>query len=789
MSPEHQSGYSDVSSSPAPLSNGRSMMSGTLNELESVRLSSVNSRATCITFHFVRQLPSTQDLLRICPSYPAQSVVVGPHQQLWCFLVYPTALDREKAEEMLDCSHYYRGGHVAVDQTRRLVPIAEADLEKTRELSSLAVHGISAGTSRRDLEKVFPGAVSITIARRGGSAFLRFGEREDGAEKEFLRAERTTVRGCRVEVMFGHSIQEHGTRRGVVGDLRGKIMLNREGREMAVNWSHYDDRDRRSGFELSRARSRSRSRTRRKCPSRRKLRYEWRSRSRSSSLLDKRAKIISRRSGESKYELKENINHRAERKFDNQKENNIKKEIPTVKKELRLDSLHLRRDLWDTKNLLAPALTSSPYKSSMHKVEMPTSASSKTTTPSNSPTPSPILRKSSPLKTAECSQVTNQPRLKSKLGECSSFLPKLGSGDFGPLYRVLVTQLLGVGLSGKLAHGRAADIVNVWAETGYKVDQLREVVARFKGRAKQREELSRIVKEKCKKKARKMKIDIGAMVDITIAYLESGDGKKQEVDSNNNSRSEFKELERYLKGELAMLGMKKLSVEEEVARVMQTLSELELSLGYIEAEYISLVGDSMIGGVAEFHTSLEKKLAARSFHSRYLSARLAAGLIMEFCQEKVGKVAKQNKKMFDEMDNILRDESDFIIKTQTDLDMNIFIQTNVLSIPPGYPRMVVVLSYRLCYSCRMGVEECKVLARAMVGVWINYGFDYLEMKDMYEKERMGEGKGMDNLSLMNMRRLLHCRLRAKIEQGFYKPKRFGLSKLIDLTIYYFENTF
>eukprot|EP00092_Neocalanus_flemingeri_P002784 GFUD01002981.1.p1 GENE.GFUD01002981.1~~GFUD01002981.1.p1 ORF type:complete len:779 (+),score=209.75 GFUD01002981.1:40-2376(+) len=778
MSPEHQSGYSDVSSSPAPLRNRRSMKSGTLNELESVRLSSINSRATCITFHLVRQLPSTQDLLSICPSYPAQSVVVGPHQQSWCFLVYPTALDKDRAEKMVDSSHY-RGGHVTVDQTRRMVPIVEATIEQTREVNSLAVHGISAVTNRRDLKKVFPGAVSVTIARRGGSAFLRFGEREE-AEREFMRADGTTVRGCRVEVMFGHSIQEPGTKRGVVGDLRGKIMLNREVRETAVNWSHYDDRDRRSGFELSRARSRSRSRPRRRCASRRKLRYEWRSRSRSSSLLVKRAKIISRRSGESKYELKENINHSAERKFDSQKEN-IKKEIPTVKKELRLDSLHLRRDLWDTQNLLAPVLTSSPYKSSVYKVEVPTSASSKTTTPSISPTPSPILRKSSPLKTAGCSQFTNQPRLKSKLGECSSFLPKLGSGDFGSLYRVLVTQLLGVGLSGKLAHGRAADIVNVWAETGYKVDQLREVVTRFKGRAKQREELSRIVKEKCKKKARKMKIDIGAMVDITIAYLESGDGKKHEVDSNNNSRSEFKELERYLKGELAMLGMKKLSVEEEVARVMQTLSELELSLGYIEAEYINLVGDSMVGGVAEFHTSLEKKLAAHGFHSKYLSARLAAGLIMEFCQEKVGKVAKQNKKMFDEMDNILRDECDFITKTRTDLDMNI-------SIPPGYPRMVVVLAYRLYYSCHMGVDECKVLARAMVGVWVNYGFEYMEIQDMYKKERMGEGKGMDNLSLMNMRRLLHCRLTAKVEQGFYKPKSFGFSKLIDLTIYYFENT-
>ena len=90
------------------------------------------------------------------------------------------------------------------------------------------------------------------------------------------------------------------------------------------------------------------------------------------------------------------------------------------------------------------------------------------------------------------------------------------SAEYGPLYRMLVTQLVGVGLIGKMAHGRAADIVNVWAETGYKVDQLREVLARYRGKEEQRKELCRIVKEKCKRKARKMNIDIVAMVDITL---------------------------------------------------------------------------------------------------------------------------------------------------------------------------------------------------------------------------------------------------------------------------------
>ena len=97
------------------------------------------------------------------------------------------------------------------------------------------------------------------------------------------------------------------------------------------------------------------------------------------------------------------------------------------------------------------------------------------------------------------------------------------------------------------------------------------------------------------------------------------------------------------------------------------------------------------------------------------------------------------------------------------------------------------LACRLFKICRMSEEQCLKMARSMVGVWVNFGFDYLDMRKMYDKEMLGMEKDADNVSLMGMRRLLHCRLRAKIDQGFSKPKSFGFSKLIDLTIHHFEN--
>ena len=157
---------------------------------------------------------------------------------------------------------------------------------------------------------------------------------------------------------------------------------------------------------------------------------------------------------------------------------------------------------------------------------------------------------------------------------------------------------------------------------------------------------------------------------------------------------------------------------------------------------------------------------------------------MEFYQGKEGvkEVVERNKKVFAEVDNFLSSTIKLLGKTPAEL------HECIKSTPMGFPRMGVVVACRLLTICRMSEEECRVLARKMVGVWVNYGFDYVDIRHMYEKGMLGVDKEKDNISLMDMRRLLHCRLRAKIEQGFAKPTSFGFSKLIDLTIFYFENT-
>ena len=126
---------------------------------------------------------------------------------------------------------------------------------------------------------------------------------------------------------------------------------------------------------------------------------------------------------------------------------------------------------------------------------------------------------------------------------------------------------------------------------------------------------------------------------------------------------------------------------------------------------------------------------------------------MEFYQGKEGvkEVVERNKKVFAEVGNCSSSTIELLGKTPAEL------RDCIKSIPMGFPRMGVMLAFRLPTICRMSEDKCRVLAREMVGVWVNYGFDYVDIRHMYEMGMLGMAKEKDNISL---RRLLHC----KIEQ-------------------------
>ena len=63
------------------------------------------------------------------------------------------------------------------------------------------------------------------------------------------------------------------------------------------------------------------------------------------------------------------------------------------------------------------------------------------------------------------------------------------------------------------------------------------------------------------------------------------------------------------------------------------------------------------------------------------------------------------------------------------------MSNQILSVSKGFPRMALVMAGRLADTSQMEEVNCKAMAVEMVAVWINYGFTYDEMADIYAKER------------------------------------------------------
>ena len=104
------------------------------------------------------------------------------------------------------------------------------------------------------------------------------------------------------------------------------------------------------------------------------------------------------------------------------------------------------------------------------------------------------------------------------------------------------------------------------------------------------------------------------------------------------------------------------------------------------------------------------------------------------------------------------------------------IPKQIMEVEEGYPRMALVMAFRL--HSRRGLDEqlSKDLARAMVGVWITYGFTYREIYDIC--------RGIDRPEIVTFK--LMDMLNKKLFQGHAKPMSFGFGKLIKLTQFYFD---
>ena len=95
----------------------------------------------------------------------------------------------------------------------------------------------------------------------------------------------------------------------------------------------------------------------------------------------------------------------------------------------------------------------------------------------------------------------------------------------------------------------------------------------------------------------------------------------------------------------------------------------------------------------------------------------------------------------------------------------------------GFPKMALVIAFHLHNEGELDEQICKDLAKAMVGVWITYGFTYQQLCEVYQlKDEEDVKVGVLKLMLKN-----------KIDDGLSKPKSFRFKDLIILTMIYFSN--
>ena len=159
------------------------------------------------------------------PSYPAKS---GTSPAVVVLHGVPHHTEQEDGGEASWTAPSTGCEEVVVNWNRKIVPMEEDDLDRSRQMTCLAVHGTSAGTSKRDLETTFPDSVSVIIGRRGGPAFLQLRDRErvERTFREFRRGDRVVVRGCRVVFIYSHTLMGSGSYReglrGILSQKRGK---------------------------------------------------------------------------------------------------------------------------------------------------------------------------------------------------------------------------------------------------------------------------------------------------------------------------------------------------------------------------------------------------------------------------------------------------------------------------------------------------------------------------------------------------------------------------------------
>jgi len=256
---------------------------------------------------------------------------------------------------------------------------------------------------------------------------------------------------------------------------------------------------------------------------------------------------------------------------------------------------------------------------------------------------------------------------------------------------------------------------------------------------------------------KKQELNVENLQDVKMDMLVRE--RSPDVENNNYHFS----LALYLEVKLSALGLRKelaaLEIKKHMELFMKVVKQVkELSLP---------------------HRELADVLTKYGFYSGHVTVILIADLLVEWVESggRVRSVDRCLRREAKKEDGPIKDFDSPESGTDDEDDHKQSIPVEIMKMEEGFPKMALVMAFYLHNEGELDEQISKDLARAMVGVWINYGFTYQQMWEVYQlKDEEDVRVGIFDLMLNK-----------KIDEGFLKPKSFVFCDLIKLTMIYFKN--
>ena len=154
-----------------------------LTKLEKERFISLNDRTVCLTFP--GDVPSGYSLRQL--GFPYQTLNFH-YRSSSVFVIFGDLESKRKGIEILENGRV-DGNRISLDFTRKCVPVTPEELEESRELDVLAVHGVPFKTRDKEILEKFPRAeMSVEgSSYKGGTVFLRYHNPQHAVQVKFIQ--------------------------------------------------------------------------------------------------------------------------------------------------------------------------------------------------------------------------------------------------------------------------------------------------------------------------------------------------------------------------------------------------------------------------------------------------------------------------------------------------------------------------------------------------------------------------------------------------------------------------